>query len=208
MIDPTIPPLDYGRRTARHLIRVPPWAAWPAILCVVVALLYAATPSTNGSRERARQRACASNLRQIGWALRAYCRDHGGDYPDSLATLVRTGPSLSPETLICPDDEDATPATGATRAAVADALAAGGHCSYTYLGRGLTATTATAATVVVYEPSTPIDRHQNGCNLLWGDGCADWCGITDAAKVLPAGTVVPWVRAPPGRPSPGDLQIR
>jgi hypothetical protein len=60
-------------------------------------------------------------------------------------------------------------------------LTAGGHCSYVYLGNGLTTATATPNTVVVYEPPTPIT---GGSEVLFGDFHVDWVDATAAAKLV------------------------
>jgi len=67
---------------------------------------------------------------------------------------------------VCPSTRD-TPATGPTTQAVIAELAKGGHCSYIYVGRGMTTATATSTTVVAYEP---LVNHGNGADVLFGDG--------------------------------------
>ncbi len=49
-----------------------------AIIALVVALL---TPAIRGMQEKANRMACASNLRQIGQAVKMYTGDHGGRFP-------------------------------------------------------------------------------------------------------------------------------
>ena len=207
--DPPPTTVEYGRPGDRRRPRLQMGRVWVRIVivpAVLVGLAYAVMPTTNLQRELKRRRQCARQLREIGVAIRAYCDDHGGACPDTLASLVRVEPDLPPATLCCPDDHD-TPAGGADRGALADAVAAGGHCSYVYVGRGLKRSTATAATVVAYEPASPTTGHENGCNILWGDGHVDWHETADAARLLPSGTVVPWVQ-PNGTTRPGWLQIR
>jgi prepilin-type processing-associated H-X9-DG protein len=51
---------------------------------------------------------------------------------------------------------------------VAAQLAAGGHISYVYLGKGFT-TAEPAETILVYGPPAP-----NGGGMLYGDGHAEW----------------------------------
>lgn len=61
-------------------------------LTVVVAVIALLTglllPVLAQARERARSAGCASNLRQIGLALRAYVDDHDGAYPASPLTAA------------------------------------------------------------------------------------------------------------------------
>lgn len=78
---------------------------------------------------------CKSNLVQIGMEIAQYAADHGGNYPDDFSALM-LGDDLPPSLFICPGSDD-SPATGATRAEVAQDLKRPGHCSYVYLGKGL-----------------------------------------------------------------------
>ncbi len=66
-----------------------------------------------------------------------------------------------------------TPAEGATTRQIADQLDAGGHLSYVYLGRGLTAHTVTPNMVVAYE--MPASANGGG-NVLFGDGHVEYFG--------------------------------
>ena len=180
-------PLEYGRPPARSATHVRRWIAYPALVIVVAFLLTGLMiPSSNHSRERAVRAICASNLHQVGLAIHVYRQDHGGRYPDTLGTLIREVPGLASRTLVCPDSTD-TPAAGPTTRDVADAVAAGGHCSYVYAGAGRTDGTAGPSTVVAYEPMA--DHKGDGCNVLFGDGDVRWLDRTAAATALPAGTV-------------------
>ena len=106
---------------------------------------------------------------QIGAACLKYANDHGGEYPDSLGTLLMNEDITSVE-FYCPGSGD-TPAEGATKQEVAQNMIAGGHLSYVYLGRGLTRAMIGGSTIIAYErPSIFPD----GANVLWGDGHADF----------------------------------
>ncbi len=177
-------PLDYGRPTGPRRQRLSPWVSYPILLVAVLALVAALSSGTSShhSRETAMRARCLSNLHQIGLANLLYAQEHGGTFPDTLATLIREEPDLPPSVLVCDDSTD-TPAAAPTTRAVADAVAAGGHCSYVYVGGGLTAATATAATVVAYEP---VSHHNgDGCNVLYGDGHAAWVTAAAAAGLPP-----------------------
>jgi prepilin-type processing-associated H-X9-DG protein len=116
-------------------------------------------PSLNRARETANRVKCASNERQIGQAIVLYCNDHGGQYPPDLVTLLKDEP-LAPSAFVCPSSND-TPASSASD------LMSGGHCSYVYVGLGLTQG-AGPTTVVLYERH---DAHGgDGVNMLFGDG--------------------------------------
>ncbi len=116
-------------------------------------------PSLNRARETANRVKCASNERQIGQAIVLYCNDYGGQYPPDLAALLKAEP-LAPSVFVCPSSND-------TPAGSANDLLSGGHCSYVYVGQGLTQG-AGPTTVVLYE------RHEahggDGVNMLFGDG--------------------------------------
>jgi prepilin-type processing-associated H-X9-DG protein len=128
---------------------------------------------------------CVSNLHQIGLAILLYQQDHGGQYPDTLGRLTETE-QIGPDVFVCPESND-QPSTGPTTRAISDEVTAGPaghHCSYVYIGRGLTDKTVTPTTIVAYD--APDDHGGDGGNALYGDGHVDWLNKADAAKVLPA----------------------
>ncbi len=139
-------------------------------LAVVVAFLL---PNLCVPRERAQRIKCGSNLRQIGVSIGRYAAEHGGRYPDQLEELFAY--DLTPATLICPSSTE-TAAIGATTQAVLADLHAGPHCSYIYLGKGLT--TATPSTTVVALESV-ANHNQAGGEVLYADGHVDWCVAND-----------------------------
>src|SRR6516225_4992316 len=118
----------------------------------VLALAGILLPSLCRSSETANRVKCASNLRQIGQSIQIYAESHGGQYPDSLATLLLTT-DLAAECLVCPSSNDEK-SPGGTPAEQAANLQSRGHLSYIYLGNALTRTTATSTTPVAYEPLT------------------------------------------------------
>ncbi len=126
---------------------------------------------------------CASNLHQIGLAILLYQQDHGGRYPASLAETA-ADEAVGTQCFVCPASGDVPSPGPTTRAVTADLDAGpvGGHCSYVYVGRGLTDRTVTPTTVVCYEPPTNHDGY--GGNVLFGDGHADWQTNAGLARLL------------------------
>jgi prepilin-type processing-associated H-X9-DG protein len=112
---------------------------------------------------------CASNLHQIGLGIILYQNDHGGKYPDNFGELYAYGGGKpAAKVFICPGSTD-TPATGATVAETARNLMVGGHCSYVYLGKGMTDKAPDSA-VAAYDPPTD---HDGRMVVLFADGHVD-----------------------------------
>ena len=141
--------------------------------------ILALTPAVTHAREVARRAACASNERQIGSALLVYAGSHGGRFPDKLEDVLQTT-SLPARVFVCPDD-DKTPPSGGTPQMLAAQIGNGKHCSYVYVGAGLS-TTEGAATVVLYEPLA--DHRRQGMNVLFADGSVKWVDRADAQRIL------------------------
>jgi prepilin-type processing-associated H-X9-DG protein len=128
-------------------------------------------PSLNRARETANRVKCAQNMKQIGLALLAYGNVNRGAYPPDLQTLLSNSPGLKPEVMTCPSSDD-------TPAANVSALNAGGHLSYVYLpGHN---TSAAATDILLYEPMT---SHNDGTNILFGDGHVEFM-VRPQAEVL------------------------
>jgi prepilin-type processing-associated H-X9-DG protein len=137
-------------------------------LCVCLSSIL--LPSLNRAREQAQRVKCASNLRQIGQAAQLFANDHNGNFPDTAA----------------PGPDSKTQASN---------LRSGGHLSYVYVGKGLSAVTGPGATgkaVVAYEPLT---NHANaGTNVLFADGHVEFFPAAQAKQIiadLQAGTNPP-----------------
>jgi hypothetical protein len=111
---------------------------------------------------------CQSNLMRIGQAILLYTNDNHGQYPDTFERLLANEDYITSADFVCPETND-TPAQGATTQAVADGLNGGGHLSYIFVGSGLSAATATANTVVAYEPLSNHKAGKAGMNVLFGD---------------------------------------
>ena len=165
--------------------RLPRWARLLIIDLVfgvscVFLLASIVLPNLGRAREPATRIKCASNLRQIGQACQMYASAHDGQYPDSLATLM-VDEDLSSGLFVCPTSDD-VPANGPTTQPLLADFAKPGHCSYVYLGKGLTSHQATPGTVIAYEP---FSNHGNqGMNVLYGDGAVDWFDPQQAQRLL------------------------
>ncbi|HEX2971330.1 MAG TPA: DUF4190 domain-containing protein [Tepidisphaeraceae bacterium] len=122
---------------------------------------------------------CQFTLHRIGSACHAYAKEHGGQYPLRLDQLY-TADHLEPRDFICPTTED-TPASGNTPAEVVAALAQPGHCSYVYLGAGLTPA-APPNTVLAYEKFT--NHEKRGMHILYANRQIVWLDAKAAEKFI------------------------
>lgn len=118
-------------------------------------------PSLNRAREAANRIKCASNMRQLGQAMRMYAIDNEGHFPPSLPVLLAIPDyALVPDVFVCPstDDEPGAPS---------DPLRFGENLSFVYVGSGLT-DEAENTVVLLYEP---VESHgRDGANFLFADG--------------------------------------
>jgi prepilin-type processing-associated H-X9-DG protein len=148
-------------------------------VCVSSILL----PSLNRAREQAQRVKCASNLRQIGQAAQLFANDHNGNFPDTAEQLLAHS-DLESIVFVCPSSND-TAAPGADSKIQAANLRAGGHLSYVYVGKGLSAVTGPGATgkaIVAYEPLT---NHANGgINVLFSDGHVEFFNPQQAQRIV------------------------
>jgi prepilin-type processing-associated H-X9-DG protein len=153
-------------------------------------------PAYYRSKEISSRIYCASNMRQIGAGLILYAVDNQFALPDTLEPILATQ-DITPPVFVCPGSADnpaadppMTPQTSpqAFAAAQAHAMMQPGHCSYVYLGRGLSvdqraANFANARTVILYER---LENHNEGMNVLWGDGHVTFVCAEDAVALLRA----------------------
>jgi prepilin-type processing-associated H-X9-DG protein len=130
---------------------------------------------------------CASNLRQVGQALRIYTAHHRGLYPPDLPTLYLQVPDMAAECLICPLSGN-RPAVGDSRSKTAAMIGAGGHCSYIYCGGGMNSSVA-LTTIIAFEPMS--NHSGEGSNVLFADGHVAWLTPKDLKKALVAPTTGP-----------------
>ena len=171
-----------------------PWYRRPAgIFALVVgtlALLVVAALFVGGGppRSAAYRIKCASNLRQIGRAMRHYASENGGQYPDELNALLRTQ-DLSPRVFVCPASTD-KPAIGASRAQQASNLLSGGHLSYVYCGRGRSPI-GPAGEILAFDAdgydgqnNSPGATPDGGREFLYADGHAAHLDAAEAGRVI------------------------
>jgi prepilin-type processing-associated H-X9-DG protein len=119
-------------------------------------------PALSRARQKAREVACSSNLKQIGVALMAYATDHGEQRPASLAELV---PRYMPPTVLkCPSDGVGIPK-----------IRGGNPCSYCYVGS--IPTKEGFADLIV--ACSRLGVHRGGRNVLHYDGRVQWMTEVD-----------------------------
>jgi type II secretory pathway pseudopilin PulG len=178
--DPDAPqPLDYANprhQNTKH-------RRWLLItfLSLIVAALFSTIliPSLPRSRGTSNRVKSAVNLRQIGQAILLYTNDYQGQYPDSFGTIL-LNEDITSNVFVSPSRNE-SPAIGPTTQVIADQLAAGGHISYVYLGRGLSVASATPITIVAYE--IPVNSNA-GANVLFGDGDVEFEDAGYMSKVI------------------------
>ncbi|HEV2296155.1 MAG TPA: DUF4190 domain-containing protein [Tepidisphaeraceae bacterium] len=153
---------------------------WAAYFALIAAILF---PSLGRSRETANRVKCASNMRQIGLAVMLYSNEHAGAYPDTIEKLLLTQ-DITGEVFVCPSTNH-TKATGNTAQEIVDDMAAGGHLSYVYVGKGMTNSIpmdVAQVTVVAYEP---LSNHNSaGANMLFADGHVEFIPKAQAVQMI------------------------
>lgn len=178
-------PLNYARPGTFRRRRGPDRLILLSLLLAVPSLFLISLfiPSFGRPREQSNQMKCASNLRQIGYAIQTYASGHGGKLPDDLITLIGSE-DLPPAVFVCPSSPD-IPAAGPTTQAVMNAMRQPGTVSYIYIGKGLTSSDLTADVVLAYEP---LSNHGGtGMNVLFGDGHLEWLDGKLAQSVVSLG---------------------
>ena len=130
----------------------------------------------------------AANLRSIGQAIQMYAADNQGEYPDSLRTILATE-DVTSGIFVSPLSND-SPADGPTTQAILDQLMTPGHCSYVYLGRGLTTKTVTSDMIIAYE--RPGNYRSGGTYVLFGDGHVEYVLGAQAATIAKRATTGPF----------------
>jgi hypothetical protein len=172
-----------------------PWhrrpAVWVAIGIALAALVFVAlgmlAPPLNsgGNSNRAM---CASNEHQIGLAILLYQQDNAGHYPPALADLL-ADEQIGAAVFVCPSSNDSTavlpPTTSPTTQQAAAAFAIPRHLSYLYFGHdSWIDKNVPADAIVLAEP--PANHGGDGCNVLSGDGSAQWITMPRAARLIAA----------------------
>jgi prepilin-type processing-associated H-X9-DG protein len=147
--------------------------AWLSILTCSAFLLLGGLgifgPDIGPGRSASARVRCASNLRQIGQGIALYANDNKGVFPTKLDDLP-LATDLSFTCFVCPSSND-TAATGSTPALQLSDFQKPGHCSYVYLGNGMTINTP-ASLIVAYE--NPGNHEGGEVNFLFVDGHVEW----------------------------------
>ena len=146
-------------------------------LVVLLLLVVQAITRTYSNVERIK---CRSNLRAIGQAMLLYANDNRGQFPQRFGQLV-THADVAPEVFICPASNDHPAAGPTTQQTLAD-FATPGHCSYIYLGAGMSMPSVPKGFVLAYEP---LDNHEKeGAHFIFGDASVEWFDAKDAQKLI------------------------
>jgi prepilin-type processing-associated H-X9-DG protein len=141
-----------------------------AIITILAAILF---PVFARARQKARQATCASNLEQIGLAMRLYAEDHYGAFPPGDNDLEPLCPRYLPDpgVLLCPT-------LWLDRARSEQAR---------YVYRGGFALDDDPLAEVAADPDPLV--HNEGFNTLFQDGHAKWRtaqkGAYDSFRALP-----------------------
>jgi len=152
------------------------WAAVLLLLCIISFVGWAAVRIHQTSQGVE----AGSNMREIGQALFIYAHEHSGHYPSQLRDVFLSA-NLPPEYLVVPWGS-ATPATGKTPEEIALQLAAGGHCSYVYLGAGRTEKDVTPYTVLYFTADGLSPTGRIFCGM--GDGHLEVVPVPDAIQCI------------------------
>jgi prepilin-type processing-associated H-X9-DG protein len=188
-------PLDYAGPEAKT--GLPIWmkiTLWSAFGLFLISILI---PSIGRPRETANRVKCASNLRQIGQAIASCTGDFHGQYPNNFGDLLLTE-DITSSIFICPSAND-LPAQGATTQETVTDLFNPGHCSYIFLGKGLTSATVQPDMVIALEPLT--NHGGDGTNVLFGDGHVEFIDKIGAALIQPQIAAGSWPVYYPPRPA-------
>jgi prepilin-type processing-associated H-X9-DG protein len=172
---------DGNQIKTSHQKRALGWRlVWLAIAMLSLSALAAYTRHVDdqlNDRASANKIKSANNLRQIGLAIQTYSNGHGGAYPDTFGTLL-VNEDITPAVFDSPGS-DAMPATGPTIQALVADLAAGGNCSYVYLGHGLSGNVPSNAVVAYEDPAIWPD----GANVLYGDGRVEFDDVHTVRQI-------------------------
>jgi hypothetical protein len=173
-------PLDYQRNT---MPRQPRSFRVFRLLVVFVVLWFVAPmvkSALNPPRVISARTRCSMNLSQIGLAISLYCRDNNQQFPSDLAALLLTE-DASADMFICPASTDFV-LPDATAQQQAATLLSGRHCSFIYVGAGMTSATNADALVAFELP----DNHGKsaGGNVLHAGGYVTWLAFEDVVQLV------------------------
>jgi hypothetical protein len=131
-------------------------------------------------RERENRVSCQFHMRMIGQGLMLYASEHGGQFPKQFAQLISDA-DINPEIFNCPATPDQK-AVGQNMQQILADFGKPGHCSYIYLGAGMSTSTVTKDSVLAYEP---LEHHEGtGAHFVFGDFRAEWRNAKEARKMI------------------------
>ncbi len=163
----TASPTSLDNAPQKSGMRLPRWIVPGVVVIGGVFLLGSMLlPNLCKSSETANRVKCASNMKQIGIALKMFADEHQGRYPDQLSELIATE-DLTPSVFICPSGT-AEASTATSQAQLAADLLDPKHSSYIYIKQN--AGMADLAVVIEF-----LKNHdQDGMTVLFGDGHAEF----------------------------------
>ena len=150
----------------------------PPFVLLILALASGLLPS-HGAPGTANKIKCSNNLRQLGSAMLSYAGETGHAFPDSLPTLLLRQ-ALDPKLFLCFSSNDSEP-SGSGPAEQAAALRKAGHCSYIYVGCGLT-DACNFDCVVAFED--PANHRMRGGNVLYADAHVSFEPLPDIVQLV------------------------
>jgi hypothetical protein len=134
---------------------------------------------------RARYR-CEDNLRRIAAHLEIYAASHANRYPGQFEELLQPNAffdGLASDTFVTPFSSDTPAIAPTTREVAAQLSSGGGHCSYIYIGKGLT-TPCPPNTVLVYEPLSKHAGNIKGIHVLYDGQPVAFLPEREARKLI------------------------
>jgi len=133
---------------------------------------------------------CLSNLRMIGQVMQLYAHANEGRLPESFQQLFDSGTDLSQEQFLCPQDPRAEKIDTLERRMPP-------RLSYAYLGKGLKWSLDRPVPIVI----EALPYHEDGVNVLYSDGRADFLDLDEAVKIqVPSKYLSPATQ--PNEPTP------
>ena len=174
-------PLDYERITTPRGPSLGRLVLWLFVgIFVIGTVVFALLPSLPHGYPTPPRRRCANNLRQIGLAIMLYSDQNKGQYPGKVGSLILTQ-GLGAEVFVCPASSDAVQKARPVQQAAT--LLSGTHCSYVYVGAGVTSS-ANSDTVVAFELSDNHGTGQGG-NVLYADAHVEWQRFDTLVQLVP-----------------------